>query len=282
MGVRRDVRRTGRGWRPFTALALACALLLATVSVAAARPAAGAATTVTITLSRSVSIAGEQLNVQGVVSPASVGRALWLQRVTGATWSTVGTARTDAAGRYRFDTRAPGSSGVTSWRVLARPAGSQAQAASPSKTLRVVPQSVSVISASVVETGSAFALAGTASPARPGRSMLAQVRSASGWTTLARGTQITDGRYSIRVVLNRPATYSFRVVAAASAGGASAASRTNTIVARLPYVSVSPATAIAGEYTHWSGTVPGHAARPVQLQRRATTSTRWVVVAFTP
>jgi hypothetical protein len=53
-------------------------------------------------------------------------------------------------------------------------------------------------------------------------------------------------------------------------------------VARLPYVSVSPATAIAGEYTHWSGTVPGHAARPVQLQRRATTSTRWVVVAFTP
>ncbi|HEY0693420.1 MAG TPA: hypothetical protein VGD71_30815 [Kribbella sp.] len=83
-------------------------------------------------------------------------------------------------------------------------------------------------------------------------------------------------------MLNRPATYSFRVVAAASAGGASAASRTNTIVARLPYVSVSPATAIAGEYTHWSGTVPGHAARPVQLQRRATTSTRWVVVAFTP
>ncbi|MDX6202952.1 MAG: hypothetical protein QOJ83_2452 [Frankiales bacterium] len=189
-------------------------------------------------------LAHEVVTVSGHLSPVRAGRAVRLQRASGAKWVTLGTAHTNARSDYSIKTRAPLSGKVVLRTLLIASDGTQV--VSRHLTLAPVKPTISVQGVGWVLTGGVLHSSGVFLPSRPGRAVSLQRRAGSHWVTLASGRLDARSHYALngRITLP-PGSASVRVVAAALNGAAAAASPTHVVtVAGIAPALVGPIDAV--------------------------------------
>jgi hypothetical protein len=231
--------------------------------------------TVSLSLSPAVAAPAESVVFSGTVSPVAAGRTVWLQRY-GSSWSTVATAVTSSGGAFTASVRAGVAGSKTSWRAVARPTVTDAEATSATRTLQVVKASLALSAPSTAETGLAFTLSGSGYPVRAGRPVVVQRLSGRTWVAVRSTTESSTGRYSVPTSVPSATKYTYRAVASAWHGAAAVVSAPRVVSAHAPYILVRPSSAIAAETVTATGKLPGAYARPVWVQRRSGSS--WVTL----
>lgn len=229
-----------RWWATLTA-----ALLLGGVPAAGTAQAAPAATaTLSIKATPKPVLAHEVVTVAGHLTPARVGRAVRLQRLTGTTWVTIGVAHTNAHSDYSVRTRAPLTGHVVLRALLV--ASDNTQVLSGQLTVAPVRPAIRVDGVSWVRTGGIVHASGGFSPARPGRRVSLQRRAGKGWATLATARLDAHGKYRMNAPITAPpGAVSLRVLASSFNGAPAVASPVHlTVVADAPPTLLGPFDAV--------------------------------------
>ena len=92
-----------------------------------------------------------------------------------------------------------------------------------------------------------------------------------------RAAQSSTGRYcGATLSVASPGKFTYRTVALSWGGAAAVASPSKVVSVHVPYILLTPATAIAAETVKATGKLPGVASRPVWVQRKSGTS--WVTL----
>lgn len=249
--------------------------VLGSVVLSSTAAQAAAVSSVSLSVVPSVAAPAESVVLSGVVSPVVSGRTVWLQRY-GSSWSTVLSVTTSSTGRFSGSVRAGLAGSKTSWRAVARPTVTAAQAVSATRVLTVVKQAVSLVAPVSVETALAFALSGYGYPARAGRVVVVQRLSGTSWVEVGRTTQSSTGYSVVRTSVPSVGRFTYRAVALAWHGAAAVVSVSRVVSAHAPYLLLTPPVAIAAETVKATGKLPGVYSRPVWVQRRSGTS--WVTL----
>lgn len=190
------------------------------------------ATTITARVKPNPSIRGERVSIRGTVSGGD--RRVQLQNRDSGNWRTQATT-TSAGGRYSFQVRAK-ADGERRYRVRAtkvRLADGQHLAASREATVRTVPQGVVADIPEQVARDSVRTAKATFSPARPGRRVVLERRTTSGWAKLAGTVQDSAGTATMSIPSERlgETVYRFKTLASRGAAAVATAPATTTVLA---------------------------------------------------
>jgi hypothetical protein len=219
----------------------------------------------------------EVATIVGYLTPVRVGRAVKLQRAVGASWVTLGTARTNAKGDYSLRTRAP-LSGQEVVRALLI-AADGGQVVSPSLTIAPVKASVGLAGVSWVRTGGVVHTTGAFAPARPGRVVALQRLAGTRWVTVATAHLSGSSHYVMNAkVTVPPGAESLRVLALPQNGSVAAASAVHVLtVTDVPPALVGPISTVylglkKGSNPGSYGTAPGTPALSFTQDGRVTSA----------
>ncbi|HEY5249211.1 MAG TPA: hypothetical protein VIJ15_12270, partial [Dermatophilaceae bacterium] len=240
-----------------------------------ASPASAAASAVSLGVSPSLAAPAENIVLSGVVAPAAAGWTVALQRY-GTSWATVVSVKATDMGAYSATVRAGAAGSRTSWRAWASPLRAAASVVSATRVASVVAQSVSLAVPVSVETGLGFAVSGTGYPVRAERPMALYRLSGRSWVEVGRTRQASTGRYAVATGVSAAGAYTYRVVALAWRGAAAVGSVNRVASAHVPYILLTPSTAMAAETVRTTGRLPGIASRAVWVQRLS--GRTWVTV----
>lgn len=192
-------------------------------------PMAPANAATTITLSRGTVIGGESITVSGSLGQRKA-RPVVLVRKSGTSWVKVVARKSTTAGRFKFTYKPPTKSGSkTVIRVIApkvRISGrTYSQITTASRTVLTVAQGATISVPTTKHENESFAIAGTFSPARSGRSVAVQKLTATGWVSFGSPSkQNSVGAVSVPMTLPIRGSYDFRLLALASSGAPAVAS----------------------------------------------------------
>jgi hypothetical protein len=247
--------------------------------VASPAHAAVVATTVSLSVGPSVAAPSETVVLSGVVTPAVAGRTVLVQRQSGTTWTTVLSPKTTSTGSFSAAVTAGAAGSKTSWRAVTLATTTAARGDSPTRTLTVVTQTVSLAAPASAETGLTFTLSGVGYPARAGRTVVVQRLSGAYWAEVGRTTESSTGQFSVSTSVSAVGTSTYRAVPSAWHGVAAKASPSREVAVHAPYLLLAPSTAIAAETVTATGKLPGVYSRPVWVQRQS--GTDWVSMVKT-
>ena len=197
-------------------------------------PAAHAASG-TITSTVAAGIVGESVTISGVMPPKK-SRLVELQRKSGSKWVKVTTGKTSSAGKFSFTIKIAAS--TTTYRVYAKKTkiGKKKYLAvtSPSRKITTQAQKGTLSAPTTVQQGASIAFSSTFSPARTSRPVVLQVKKGSTWVEVATGNQTSNGATTFSVEAEAAGTFSYRAVASAFRGAATAATPEKKLTVAAP------------------------------------------------
>jgi len=212
-----------------------------------------AGSTVSLRVSPAPAAPGESVVLSGAVSPLASGRTVSLQRY-GRSWSTVASVVTSSNGRFSLSMRAGVAGSTTSWRAVARPTSVAGQAISPTKSMGVTRQVLTLHAPVSAVARHAFVLWGYTYPVRARRVVVVQRLSGRSWVQVGRTTTSSTGRYSVRASVSSVGKFTYRAVAGSWRGAAGVVSVRRVVSARL--ARTAPATFRldyqSGNFSQWT------------------------------
>jgi hypothetical protein len=171
--------------------------------------------------------------IGGLVSPASPGTSVMLQRRFGDIWSTRATTLITAASRYSFIIR-PRVRGTLIYRTVTMAEANYGRSTSRVYTLKVLGLRTVVINSTVRSTvvGRSFAIHGAVQPATPGTRVILQRKFGSRWRTRAAMPASSASRYRFAVLPRSRGKLIYRTVVSGDRNYAMSISRTATVIVR--------------------------------------------------
>lgn len=263
--------------------------LIGLVLVALVPMAPASAAAATITVSRGSVIGGETITVSGSTGQKKA-RQVVLQRQSGKTWINASFARSSAQGSYKFSYKPPTKSGTkTVVRVIApkvKISGKTfAQITTGGRSVLTVGQGATISMPSAIARDQSFTIAGTFTPARTGRAVVAQKPTSSGgWVSVSAAVkQNSAGKVAIPMVLKVQGVYTFRVITLAAGGAAAVASLPLTIDVKAPLSAPPVPTGLIAQSGNASAQLAWNAVAAADLAgynvyRRTNASEPWVKI----
>jgi alpha-tubulin suppressor-like RCC1 family protein len=198
-----------------------CALALTTVVLVGEQPVQAGVQVGALRVSHSRAMTNEYLRFSGRLPSERVRVVLQEARPNG--WARVAVKRSTSTGRFAFRIRNSSQIGVVeTYRVVApRQSRLPHRQVTPRRNVRTVRQVGALYVPTVVSTGTYLHARAQMSPVRPGRDVIFQRRSSSGWKNWAAGSEGANGFARVSVRAKRQTVYPVRAVAVAENGASS-------------------------------------------------------------
>ncbi len=231
-----------RFWSLLLSPLLAFGILGGPMTVPAA---AAGASTVTLTVSPARPIHAENFTIEGTL-PTALSRPVVLQKKVGSFWKEMATGATDSAGVFSLTGATRKSSLTVRVVAPATTVGAAVLTRVVTRTLRIhaVGQKATLSIPSRAVVGWSVDVAVKFTPARTGRPVALQQRTAGKWVTIATSTELGNGRAALSFTPATAGKLAFRAYAPAWHGAAAVHSTARTVkvaagVAKQPAAAVS-------------------------------------------
>ena len=181
--------------------------------------------------SQPTAMPGDEVVLAGSVTRSS-GRVVLLQRLVAGVWREVDRSPVTGSS-WRFST-VDGAPARSSYRALALRTRTAGGATSATRAVTVVRPTLSVSTATTVETGRVATFTGTAAPARRGRPVQLWELRGPRWVVVADTTQSSVGTFTMRQLAASPGQHTYRAVTLAGNGRFDVRSRSRDLTTVRP------------------------------------------------